>query len=354
MLAYAGTTGARAEVLSHKEMVKAAIDEHILPQLADFEDKAERLPKAVAAHCLQGAGEPAEPLRQAFADTVISWAGVATDMIGPAPKRDRATRIAFLPDPRGIVRRQMRRVLAQQDTKLLSAAAIAEHSVAIQGLPALEILLFPGRAKLTDEQKRFRCRLAEAIAKNIATQATGLMKGWQAPDGWRAKLLSPGPDNLLYKTETEAASEIVKAYLAAVKLIRESQIIVWHDAVEADKKWAGLPFERAGLSKPYVFAGIASLRQLHEALRLNEIAAALGAKESGNKWIEDWFRNAFNAMERDLKLIALPKDMASAGNTKTAPLRRLKFSLNGINQIIGRRIAPAAGLFIGFNELDGD
>ncbi len=349
-----GPTRVQAGVPTHKEMIKAAIDEHILPRLDEFNKSAQLLPEAVSNDCLNGDAKPVQQLQDAFADTVASWAGVATDLVGPARKRDRATRIAFLPDPRGIVRRQMRRVLAQQDSGLLSAKAISEQSVAIQGLPALGILLFPSRVKLSPEQNRFRCWLAEAIARNISVQALEMRKDWEGPSGWRNLMLSPGPDNDLYKTDAEAASEIVKSYLAAVKSIRESQIIVWQDAVQAGKKWAGLPFERAGLSKQYLMAELASIRQLHEVLRLDEFVSVVESEESGSKSMSGWIRNVFVSMDREVQQVALPKDMASAGTVETAPLRRLKFYTDEINQIVGQKIAPAAGLFIGFNELDGD
>jgi predicted lipoprotein len=35
-------------------------------------------------------------------------------------------------------------------------------------------------------------------------------------------------------------------------------------------------------------------------------------------------------------------------------LRFLRFQVDGIRKLIGRKIAPVAGLTIGFNELDGD
>jgi hypothetical protein len=35
-------------------------------------------------------------------------------------------------------------------------------------------------------------------------------------------------------------------------------------------------------------------------------------------------------------------------------LRFLRFHVEGIRKLIGRELAPRAGLTIGFNELDGD
>ena len=35
-------------------------------------------------------------------------------------------------------------------------------------------------------------------------------------------------------------------------------------------------------------------------------------------------------------------------------LRMVRFHVEGIRKLVGREIAPLAGLTIGFNELDGD
>jgi hypothetical protein len=67
-----------------------------------------------------------------------------------------------------------------------------------------------------------------------------------------------------------------------------------------------------------------------------------------------WLANAYGVLETD----AHRAEPRSAPGTKmlgdVKALRQAAFYSNGLRQVIGREIAPAAGLLIGFNELDGD
>ncbi len=348
----------QGDVPSYREMVIAAIDKHILPNLEHFAQKAGDLSSAIAKDCLQSDPNAASEVNAAFADAVSSWARVATDRIGPARKRDRATRISFWPDPRGIVRRQMRGVLANHNEALLQPGAMEKQSVAIQGLPALEMLLFSGSSSEKSEARKYRCELAKAIAANVSKQAADMQAGWLGPQGWRATMLSPGPENQIYKTEADVAAEIVKSYLTALQIIRDNQVLPWLDAVTKSKKWARLPFESAGLSQSYLSNQIASLGELHRVMGLDAYAKQIAAKDQKKKWIVEWLPNAYKGMAQQAKQLKLPaqaaKEKSADVKQKTRPLARLKFFTNGLRQIVGREIVPATGLFLGFNELDGD
>lgn len=343
---------------SYKQMVIAAIDEHILPNLDDFARKADELSEAVGKDCLPSDAKAASDVKAAFTAAVSSWARVATDRIGPARKRDRATRISFWPDPRGIVRRQMRGILANRDEALLQPAAIEKQSVAVQGLPALEILLFSSPSSEKPEERKYRCELAQAIAANVAKQAEDMKAGWMGAQGWRETMLTPGPENKIYKTEADVAAEVVKSYLTALQIIRDNQVLPWLDAVTKSKTWARLPFESAGLSQAYLANQIASLGELHRELGLDAYAKQIAAKDEKKKWIVDWLPNAYKGMAKQASQLQLPaqaaKDKSTDIKQKTRALARLKFFTNGLRQIVGREIVPATGLFLGFNELDGD
>lgn len=348
---------AQANLPTHREIVLAAIDKHILPRIHVFSTKAKALSGAVAEYCQAPAPRDDTAVMASFKDAVISWAAVATDRIGPARKRDRSTRISFWPDPRGIVNRQLRRVMNKRDPELLEPGAIAKRSVAIQGLPALENLLFNTRPNETPELAKYKCDLAIRVAENIALQADEMKAGWLGENGWRQLMLTPGPDNHIYKTELDAANEVIRSYMTAMQIIRDSQILPWIKAVEKSRKSALLPFERTGLSKQYLASQYQSVAELHEAIGLVAFADALAAKNEKKAWMANWLRIAFKTMLRQTGKLELPAVAASndaESKVQLAPLRQLKFYTSGLRQIVGREIVPMAGLFLGFNELDGD
>ena len=90
---------------------------------------------------------------------------------GPMAQDGRYERFAFFPDVHGTGARQIRGFLVSQDEALLKPGALARQSAAVQGLPALESLLFSGKAALLQPAppEPFRCALAVAVAEEHAS-----------------------------------------------------------------------------------------------------------------------------------------------------------------------------------------
>ena len=126
--------------------------------------------------------------------TIRAWADVDFLRFGPMAQDGRYERFAFFPDVHGTGARQIRGFLVSQDEKLLKPGALAGQSAAVQGLPALESLLFSGKAALLQPAppEPFRCALAVAVAKNMQTIADDALAGWQGEKSWAALIETPG------------------------------------------------------------------------------------------------------------------------------------------------------------------
>jgi predicted lipoprotein len=116
----------------------------------------------------------------------------------------------------------------------------------------------------------------------------------------------------------------------------------------ATGKQARLPFERSGLSARYVVAAIQSLKQLHEAMNLDK--GVPGAKT----WMTEWIAQAWGRLAVDAPAALKAQETAKEDAERKRQLRMLRFHVEGIRKLVGRELAPLAGLQIGFNELDGD
>lgn len=353
-----GATLASAEPLTRSseltEMVTAAIDQHILPGYAALTASTARLRGAVDAWCAEGGSTPPPPVLAAFRAAVLSWARMEMIRFGPASHDNRVQKIAFWPDPRGVVRRQTTQALASGAAAPATREAIAAQSAAIQGLPALEIVLSAAQADKVGGDHQARCRLAAAIAANVDELSRQIADGWSGPDGWRQRMLSPGPANAAYKSNVEAASEITRSLLTGLQIVREQEIVPWLKSAEASRATAGLPYERSKLSKEYLLAGLESIHALQSALRLEEVAHRLGIREPDKSWMERWMTSAYEVLLSDGQTFVMPSTAATEARPDIKALRQAAFYANGLKQMIGREIAPAAGLLIGFNELDGD
>jgi predicted lipoprotein len=333
------------------EISAAVIDRHIVPSYSALGSAADRLKGLTRSWCDANAASPPGAVLDAYRETVLAFARIEMVRFGPASRESRSQRIAFWPDTRGVVRRQIQRALASGDSKLASREVIATQSAAIQGLPALELLLFPPAGEAPTGH---RCQLAAAVAANVADLADDITREWTMPGGWRDVMLSPAADNPSYHSHEEAAAALVRALLTALQIIREQELTPRLKAAESSRAAAGLPFERSGLSIDYLLAGIHAARELHAALHLDEVASRLSAVDPERTWMVQWMTNAYEVLERNARSLT-PHSAAVTGDGEARKaLHQAAFYANGLRQLIGRQLAPAAGLLIGFNELDGD
>ena len=220
-----GSAKLAADELNHYAIVQRTLEKHVIPHMEALKAAAEPLPAAVKQLCETGADAAREELNTQFRRTIEAYAGVDFLRFGPMIKGGRRERLSFWPDPRGIMNRQLRQVMIAKDAAIADAASIGKQSAAVQGLPALEVLLTDKDVPLgPGEPAAFRCALAIAIATNIATVADELAAGWTEDNGWKDKMLRPGSDNDTYKEPGEAASELVKAMLTGFQLTADLQL----------------------------------------------------------------------------------------------------------------------------------
>jgi membrane protein implicated in regulation of membrane protease activity len=109
--------------------------------------------------------------------------------IGPLMEDNRADRLLFWPDRRGIGLKQVQAILAEEDPAATDLAGLQAKSVAVQGLGALEFVLFgTGAESLTSIEGSFRCAYGQTIAGNIAGMAKEMVAGWYVPGGYQRSM----------------------------------------------------------------------------------------------------------------------------------------------------------------------
>ena len=156
-----------ARCRSYAETTTKLVDKYLVPRFEKFQKATAKLADDLDATC-NGKPERLSAAREDFDQVVLAWAEIEFLRFGPMAVTGRPERISFWPDPRGFMQRQLRALIAKRDATALEPAALAAKSAAIQGLPALESLL-TAKPPITaeDEDGRYRCRLAVAIAKNL-------------------------------------------------------------------------------------------------------------------------------------------------------------------------------------------
>lgn len=333
-------------------VVARSVERSILPAYDALAADAEAMAEALQAYCDAPSPDGRAGLAPAFAALVEGWAAADFFRFGPMASDGRYERFAFWPDPHGTGARQLRRFLAADDEELLAPGAIAGQSAAVQGLPALESLLFSGDDALAAAEApkvpdTYRCALAAAVAGNVAQIAHEAREGWAGPEGWQALIENPGPENPIYRTEKEAVTEMLKALLLGLEQTRDHRLAAALGETPDKANARRAPYEMSGNALPYLRASAGALEDFAATADLASLLPADAA------WMADAARFEFANLRRALDG---GDDLAAAladprGREKLAYAAIVLKSLRDIFQL---QLAPAAGLSPGFNALDGD
>ena len=158
---------------------------HILPAAERFAVRGEALHAAAQAFCGAREADAFEALQRAWRDTVRAWQPIRWLQTGPGSEQHRALRIDAWPQARlDLVATRVGQLLASGQP--VDAQAIANQPVQIQGLPALETLLFEGRSVADfggDAAGDRRCALVVGIAGNVAGIARAQHGLWRQGAG---------------------------------------------------------------------------------------------------------------------------------------------------------------------------
>lgn len=349
LMAAAAPAHAGPATPAYPKLNARVIDTYVLPRFKQLAETTGKLAEDAAAVC-DGKSKDAQLLKKDFEAAVLAWAAVEFLRFGPMSEIGRPERFDFSPDPRGVTQRQVSALVAKRDATGLDPALLAKKSAAVQGLSALEVLLHDDKHPIggDDEEARYRCKLALAMAQSTHALADEILTEWQGEKGWRQRMVEPKPDDARYKTPEEPAGDFARALITGLRMLQDREVAPMIAAVDAPDKQPRLPFARSGLSAQYAAAGVASAQALYEAMDLGR------SLPDEKAWMPKWITAAFGRLARDTPAAIEGIPRAKDNPERARELRMVRFHVEGIRKLVGRELAPAAGLMIGFNELDGD
>lgn len=113
-------------------------------------------------------------LKAQWHQTMLSWMALQGQERGPEAALAQSWNIQFWPDKKNTTGRKMSALIKQPHPS--TPDEIALQSVTVQGLGAVEWLLFDQASDLTDNQKT--CQTAMAIGSNLEFNATQIANAW--------------------------------------------------------------------------------------------------------------------------------------------------------------------------------
>ncbi|EFO32433.1 putative exported protein [Roseibium sp. TrichSKD4] len=341
---------ANAETTNFLPHVQKSVEKYVRPAMANFNETAEELPSAVATVCSDPTPEKLTEFSNKFSDVVSAFGAVSFLAYGPMLEDDRLKRLAFLPDPRGIAQRQINRFKASSDYQTITAAALTEKSVALQGLTALELIAFSKTTEpiLGQGEHSEDCPYAQAIADNIANISRELVTSWSDPTGYTETLWAVGQNNPVHRTEQEAMETVFYALPTALTILKDQHVLPVIAKGKEKSRPRRLPFSRSANGIRFMTANMAGIR---DALTAMDLEPSL---PEDYKWLPGTAVFELNNAIDLAGKIGQPMRNHFKANNGFESFTTLALTLTSINLTVGEEIAAALNLSAGFNALDGD
>lgn len=346
------TSGSHAQEIAPAEYARvnaALVETHALPRYERLAVATGAFAVATEAFCTEGSTADYERLRAGFHGAMDAWMGVQHLRFGPVDSRMRGFRLYFWPQARNKVGKAVAELVAAGEDDAALAARIARANVAVQGLLAVEVLVYDDRYLGTDARG---CGLLTAVAANMRTMAAGILSEWREGDDAFARLMTtPGPDNPHFEDHAAATLAFFQGLHDSLQLIYDINLkpVIGESAAAVRPVLA--ESRLSGRSQRNVVATLEAL----QALYLGEGSAGLGDLTAiAEPKLDRLMRKAFRLTLATARSIEGPVEKAAADPALRPPVQNLAKQVQALKQIVRHRLAPALGLAVGFNALDGD
>ncbi len=328
----------------------------IVPGYESFQDAADILRNEAAALCAAPSAEQLAMAQNAFAATAQQWARLQFFTLGAISVHQRAARIQYWPDKRNVVGRQLSDVLDKQDPAALDPERFATTSVGVQGLPAMERLLFDDEALPAVAKDApgaaFRCGVMKAIGDNLHAIASDVLADWTGGEKpMLDRIEQPDPTDELMPSARDAAGRLLNDMLTTTIAVRDMKLLVALGASLEKAKPQQAEFWRSGQSLAMVTANIEGLRDLFGGDA--GLAALLRTTQGGEQIAKD-FSAAIDEALAAKDQITLPLGEATADASQRPQVEALAAALVKLRDLLAGPVAANLNLAIGFNALDGD
>ncbi len=330
------------------ETISKATTNFVIPAYEQLALAADAMEKSMESLCAAQSPDGLTEAQSNFISLVNAWSEAEIIRFGPITIDNRLERILFWPDRKSIGLKQVQGALADRDPSATDAPQLAKKSVAMQGLGALEYVLFgTGSESLHAPGDAYRCQYGLAVANNIDGITKAVFDAWRVPDGMAVQWSNAGPDNPVYHNDDEAMTELFNVFVHGLEMTRDVRLKGFLGAEPADDKPKSAIYWRSGATIVSLSANLHGMRKMFEA-------SGLGGKlPQDSAWIAESINFEFNTANLMFDKAAGPiVEVLKDDRRNTLPAVLLITS--HLSELFGINLAATLGLTAGFSSLDGD
>lgn len=331
----------------------ALVENHVLPRYRRLVEASGAFDDAAATFCADPKAAGLETMRARYHDAMDAWMGIQHLNFGPVALLMRGYRFYFWPEARGKVGSVVSELLAAGDAAVLTPDKFRRASVAAQGLPAVEHLLYGDPAPTWDGEG-YRCELLVAISGNLRRMAAGILADWQDGDAaFMHTVAAPGPDNTQFRTHQDATLAFFKGFHSGLQLIADVKLIPVVGKTVDDARPRAAESRLSDRALRNIVVNLEALQTLYlgdGGPGLSDLVKAHG----GDAKLDPLMRKAFDLTIANARSIKLPLGEAVRDPAERPKAEKLKTQVVALKQIVKTRVSTSLGLGVGFNALDGD
>ena len=342
---------ARAAAPDYQALNVALVEDYVLPRYAAFAEATAALDGALVEACADGRPTPGEA-GPAYHAAMDAWMAVQHLRFGPSELFLRADRIEFWPDKRGVVGRHLAQLLSGHDAQALEPQTFASGSVAVQGFPALERLIFDSEDAIW--ATRFGCDVVRAIGSNLKSVAADLEQDWRDGDTAFARLVTgAGAGNAHYFDAKEASLDFAKALRGALLLVQDYKLGRPLGDAPAAARSSRAESWRSGRSLRNVAINLKAAQALYEGGGETSFSAVTRAQPQGAE-LDQRIRATLGRLIAAAE--AQPDSLVAALEAPDGwqKLNAIRTEARQLLELLGGPLSEALGLQMGFNSYDGD
>ncbi|MFD2206380.1 imelysin family protein [Kiloniella antarctica] len=330
-------------------MIQQMIEYSVLPGYEALQNAAEREKKIISELCHNPTLTNLKKARSDYKNLVSAWSAVEMYRFGPTIKNNRQEKLFFWPDRKSIGLKQVRNLISSEDQTALTPDTLQGKSVAVQGLLALEYVLFGkgSEALSIATPASYRCTYGLTISKAMSITTQEILKGWSEPNGYADLMYNTGPDNAVYRSKGEVVQDFLRVTSEMIQSVRSLKLQNSIKDEPANSKPKRAPLWRSNLTIHAIKENLNAVVQLLNTGGLGSLTPRYTKSlefeiEQANKFLT--------------KLEQRPEPWPELVKQKEAhdTLAYLFIPLDGARNVTTDLIPAELGLSLGFNSLDGD
>ncbi len=340
----------------YAEVNAAIVEQHVLPRYEALAEAAGALDTAAAAHCAKPDGDGLEELRRHYHHTMDAWMGIQHVQFGPIELFQRGYRLYFWPRGQGRIAGAVDELLAARDESRFADEAFRKASVATQGLPAMEQLLYSeARVFGASGEALWRCRLLTAISANLRDMTVEIVADWQGGRvAFARSMAEPEPETGYFGSHKDGTLELFKSFYTGLQLIADARLspVVGQSLETARPRMAETRLSERSLRN--VVLSLEALQALYLGENDGPGLGVLVVESGSDAKLDPLMRRAFEKTLATARGIAPPLGEAVKDPARRTQVETLRTQATAMKQIVETRMATVLGLGVGFNALDGD